>query len=109
MAEEKEEINRALEAKGIDPSESFIVRKKVMYVPSDDLKVVEIFQFIASLLMLVGGVFLGVLLTPSSSLLLPFCIVGLLLICGGIVLFIFGVHNQFKEWEKEKIPVSKVN
>lgn len=110
MAEEEREIDKTLRKRGLDPTQSFIVGKQVTYVPCDDLREVEAYQFISSLCLLFGGVFLGVLAmpNPSDTQFRVYLGIGITLVIVGATLFYFGVHRQMGRWEKEKRPISMV-
>jgi len=106
----KDDIDTTLRKKGLDPTISYIVRKKVTYVPCDDLQGMEVYQFLSSISMLFGGIFLGVITTtnPINPNFILYSIIGLILIIVGIGLFYFGVHKRLGKWEKEKKKISKV-
>lgn len=110
MPKKEKKIDEALRKKGLDPTLSFIVRKRVTYVPCDDLRALEVFQFISSIAMLIGGVFLGVVTMPNPT--HPnfeiYITIAVIFIVVGIVIFYLGVHRQIGGWEKEKEAISVV-
>jgi hypothetical protein len=110
MTEEERDIDKALRLRGLDPTQSFIVRKQVIYVPCDDLREVEIFQFISSLCLLFGGVLLGVIvIPPQNDTQFRVCLgIGIALVIVGALFFYFGVHRQIGRWEKKKEAISVV-
>jgi len=107
MPNQRKRIERTLKKRGVNPSTSFIVVKPRVYVPSDDLKTLEIFQFISSFFALIGGVFLGIVTTPNTN--HPFfyvhLVIGIILVLVGIGVFYIGVHRQIERWEREKEPL----
>lgn len=111
MPRKGKRIDKTLRMKGLDPSMSFIVVKPITYVPSGDLKTLEILQFVSSIFTLIGGVFLGIVTTPNPNhpYFLIHLAVGITLVALGIGVFYLGVHRQIKRWEREKKPMSLVS
>ena len=105
-----DEIDKTLRERGLDPTMPFIVPKKITWVPSEDLTIIEIVQFVSSVLMLFAGIFLGVMTNPQigSPTYEIFMTSGICLLVSGILVFILGFHRQVRKWEKERIPLSVV-
>lgn len=105
-----EQIDRESEEseQEVQAAESFIVRKKVTYVPSDSLKALEIRQFLSSVLLLAAGVFMGVITNQEIESLTfqAYLVSGILLLLVGTMIFWISVHGQIIQWEKEKEPIS---
>lgn len=106
MAAEAEEkvLDKSLEDKGLNPKEIYIVKARPpTYVPSDDMRLIEIFQFFSSILLLFGGVFLGVVITPNQPLFAEYSASAIVLILAGIGVFAIGIIKQRRKWDKQKV------
>lgn len=104
MSVTDEDVRKFLSKRNI-PIRLSIVPLEIIFVSAGKARKIEIFGFISSVILLLAGVFLGVILTPDNQLFLHFLLCGIVtLVCGSII-FIIGVHREINEWEKKKIPL----
>jgi len=83
-----------------------IVPQEIVFVSAGKARKIEIFGFISSVILLLAGVFLGVMLIPDNQFFLHFLLCGIVALISGSIVFIIGVHREVNEWEKKKIPLS---
>jgi ABC-type multidrug transport system permease subunit len=79
MSVTKKDAEQFLAKRGI-PEKIYIVPVEIVFVSSAIIKNIEILSIIDSLLLLLGGVFLGVILTPESKNFVLFLITGIVLV-----------------------------
>lgn len=104
MSITKKEAEQFLAKRKI-PTTLFIVPVEIVFVSSAVIKNIEILSIVDSLLLLLGGVFLGVILTPENKNFIPFLITGVVLVVLSLVVGLRGVYMEIKKWEREKVPL----
>jgi Na+-translocating ferredoxin:NAD+ oxidoreductase RnfD subunit len=106
MAVTEEEAKAFLSHKKI--ANISIVPVEITLVQATDARQIETLSFVSSLALLIAGILLGAIFSPSNPFFLYFIISGILAIFIGVIIFIWGVHSQISKWEKTKIPIEKL-
>ena len=104
MSVTKDEMKKFLSRRKISVN-AFIVPQDVTFVSTANVANVEIFGFISSVILLIAGVFLGVILTPDHAFFNHFIVCGIVTFICGIIVFFSGVHREISEWKKKRIPL----